>query len=192
MAKLIGKTRIGSQLVMVEKETSNNDAELGEQPVEEGLPLTDHSREKPISLSINGKIIRETDAQAKSVTDAINNYKKKKQKISYEGRRIYHNMMIETFQLSTDKSTANGYSFTMTLREIRIAKPSYVSTGKSNAGRKQTQNGKGSGAKEYHKVKKGDTYWALGIKYGTPWPQLEKWNGYPPRRIPIGVRLRVA
>ena len=55
---------------------------------------------------------------------------------------------------------------------------------------KKTENKKGVKATT-HTVKKGDTYSSLAKKYGVTVASLQKLNGYDPRKIPIGAKLKV-
>lgn len=193
MAELIGKTKLGGHLIQVTSESIQGDVTVIEQPAEEGLPLTDHIEKKPFILSIEGTLVRSSQAKVDQLIAALEKLRDTGKLISYEGRRIYKNVVIENFSFSADNRIANGYNFSMKLKQIRIAKTAYITVPaakpKTNAGKKQPVNQKKSPI--YHVVKKGDTYWALGIKYGVKWQQLETWNKYKPTKIPIGVKLRV-
>lgn len=196
--ELIGKSSVQGYLLLVETEEKTGDVGVPAHPVEDGLALNDHVERQPFGLSLTGKLIRPTNDRLERLIQVLEGYRDKGTIVSYEGRRIYQNMLIEKFTYRADKSMKNGYTFTMSLRQVRVADSPYIAPTPqvkaqvkktSEAGRKQTENKKTSPV--YHVVKKGDTYYALGLKYGTPWPQLETWNSYPPRSIPIGVKLRV-
>ncbi|MEQ6856067.1 phage baseplate protein [Lysinibacillus capsici] len=178
----------------VERESLINDVNVPQHPVEKGIKLSDHVERLPQSLSLTGKILRKSGSQVNSVISDIANLQKNGTQVTYSGRKVYHNMVVKNFSYDADANIANGFNFTIVLQEIRIAGQSYKTGAKSaqpesKAGLKQTQ-GQNTG-KQYHTVKKGDTYWALGIKYGVKWQQLQEWNGYDPKKIPIGAKLRV-
>lgn len=198
MDELVGKTKLGGYLIHVVSESIKGDVNVIEQPAEEGLPLTDHVEKKPFILSIEGTLVRPSQARVDELISALEKFRDSGKMISYEGRRIYKNIVIETFSFDADKSISNGYRFSMRLKQIRIAKTAYVALPpkpktqvkpKTNAGKKQQVNKKKSLV--YHVVKRGDTYWALGIKYGVKWQQIQSWNKYAARAIPIGAKLRV-
>lgn len=198
MEELVGKSNLGGYLIHVVSESMQADVNVLEQPAEEGLPLTDHVEKKPFSLSLSGTLVRPTQERVDQLIAALEKFRDTGKLLTYEGRRIYSNVVIETFSFDADKTIANGYRFSMKLKQIRIAKAAYVALPPkpktqakptTNAGKKQTQNKKSSPV--YHVVKRGDTYWGLGEKYGVSWQQLEKWNSYPARSIPVGAKVKV-
>lgn len=198
MVELIGKSRLGGYQIHVVSESVQGDVTVIGHPAEEGFPITDHVEKEPFTISLSGTLVRPTRERVDRLISALEKFRDSGKLLTYEGRRIYTNMVIEQFSYDTDKSIANGYRFSMKLKRIRIAKPAYVALPPkpktqvkrtTNVGRKQTQNKKKSPI--YHIVKRGDTYWELGKKYGVPWQQLQKWNKYPARAIPIGAKLRV-
>ncbi len=178
----------------VERETLHNNVNVPQHPVEKGVKLSDHVERLPQSLSLTGKILRNSGSQVNSVISDIMKLEKEGATVTYSGRKVYHNMVVVNFSYDADANIANGFNFNLTLQEIRIAGQSYKTGAKSakpesKSGLKQTQNQ--NTGKQYHTVKKNDTYWALAQKYGTTWQQLYEWNKYEPRKIPIGVKLRV-
>ncbi|KZR58975.1 LysM peptidoglycan-binding domain-containing protein [Pseudobacillus badius] len=178
----------------VEKESLMNDVNVPQHPVEKGIKLSDHVERLPQSLSLTGKILRDSGSKVNSVISDITKLQKDGKPITYSGRKVYHNMVVKNFSYDADANIANGFNFTIVLQEIRIANKSYTTGSKSakpesKSGLKQTE-GKNTG-KQYHTIKKGDTYWALGIKYGTPWQTLYEWNKTDPRKLQIGQKIRV-
>ena len=178
----------------VEKETLQNNVNVPQHPVEKGIRLSDHVERLPQSLFLTGKILRKSGSQVNSVISDIMKLEKNGTPITYSGRKVYHNMAVTNFSYDADANIANGFNFTLTLQEIRIAGKSYKTGAKSaksesKSGLKQTQ-GQNTG-EQYHTIKKGDTYWALGIKYGTPWQTLHEWNKTDPKKLQIGQKIRV-
>lgn len=190
--------KINGIQIHVEKESLQNDVELPSHPVEKGINLTDHVERKPIVLSISGKLIRPDNTSVETLLGRLSTIETKGTQVVYEGRRIYHNLMIASFSHDADSKIMNGFNFSMTLKEVRFAQPSYVSlpkktkaavAGVSSVGRKQTENKKQSPI--YHLTKKGDTYSGIAQKYGAKWQDVQKNNKYPAKQIPIGVKIKV-
>ena len=190
--------KINGIKIHVEKESLQNEVELPSHPVEKGINLTDHVERKPVVLSISGKLIRPDHTTLETLLGRLTTIETKGTLVVYEGRRIYHNLMIKSFNPSADADIGNGYEFSMTLVEVRFAAPSYVSLPKkikaavarvSSVGRKQTANKKQSPI--YHVVKKGDTYLGIAQKYGAKWQDVQKNNKYPATQIPIGAKIKV-
>ncbi|TQR21795.1 LysM peptidoglycan-binding domain-containing protein [Psychrobacillus vulpis] len=190
--------KINGIQIHVEKESLQNDVELPSHPVEKGINLTDHVEREPVVLSISGKLIRPDNTSLETLIGRLSTIETKGTAIVYEGRRIYHNLMIAAFSYDADSKIMNGFNFSMKLKEVRFAAPSYVSlpakaksavAGVSSVGRKQTVNKKQSPI--YHVTKKGDTYYGVAIKYGVNWQDVQKNNKYPATQIPIGVKIKV-
>ncbi|MGB2872230.1 LysM peptidoglycan-binding domain-containing protein [Psychrobacillus psychrotolerans] len=192
--------KINGIKIHVEKESLQNDVELPSHPVEKGINLTDHVERNPVVLSISGKLIRPNHTMLETLLGRLSTIETTGTLVVYEGRRIYHNLMIASFSYDADSKIMNGFNFSMTLREVRFAQPSYVSlpkktkaavAGVSSVGRKQTVNKKQSPIPIYHVVKKGDTYSGIAQKYGTKWQDVQKNNKYPATQIPIGAKIKV-
>lgn len=179
-------------------ETYNSSVSVTSYPVEKDLPLNDSVQRNPDTFTVSGKIL---DASRKN-----KNSNKKKQKIielmnkgkvvKYVGRLKVSNVLITDINGTYTSAVGNGHEFSMSLQRVRIATTPYrkKKTKKKSSGKKtvkkKTTTKKATTKKVYHKVRRGDTYWGLSRKYGTSINQLRKWNKYPDRRIPIGVKLR--
>lgn len=176
-------------------ETYNSSVSVTSYPVEKGLPLNDSVQRNPDTFTVSGKIL---DASRKN-----KNSNKKKQKIielmnkgkvvKYVGRLKVSNVLITDINGTYTSAVGNGHEFSMSLQRVRIATTPYrkKKTKKKSSGKKSVTSKKKTTTRKYHTVKKGNTYWSLSRKYGTSINQLRKWNKYPDRRIPIGVKLRV-
>lgn len=190
--ELVGTSVIDGYLVQVFSEGTGNKMDVTQQPVEEGLSLTDHVERKPQVISLSGLLIRPTKERVERLINQLELRMRNGTVITYEGRRIYTNMVIESFDYDADASIGNGYTFSMTLIEVRMAKPSYVKETKpvTTSGSKQTAN-KNTGP-IMHVIKKGETYWAISPKYGTTWQAVQALNpGVDPRKLQIGQKVRI-
>lgn len=174
-----------------EQESVSNTVNVTSYPVEKGFPITDSVERKPKTLSVSGYILGKRAKDADTIAAAIEKLQNKGKLVSYVGRMKVSDVIITKFDRDYSADIANGFSCSFDLQEIRIAKTPYVKkkTKKKVSGKKTVKKKKST--KVYHKVKPGDTYWGMWKKYGTPINTLRKWNKYPDRRIPIGVKLRV-
>ncbi|MGR6899544.1 LysM peptidoglycan-binding domain-containing protein [Rummeliibacillus sp. BSL5] len=187
------KCKLGKMYLFIEKESWLDEANIPTYAVEHGIDISDHIEDRPNEVTLTGIIYSDNKHTIAEKINGLKKYKNTGIRLTYVGRRTGTNFLIRKFSYDSEVSIANGHSFSLSLQEIRIAKK-YKKTkkksakGKSNGGRKQTSNSK---SKKYHITRSGDTYWVLARKYGTTWQQLQKWNKYPPKRIPIGVKLKV-
>lgn len=186
--------KLGKINLHVIKESWSDDADIPSYAVEDGLNISDHVEDKPNVLTLTGILFKDKKYSVAAKIKELKKYKNGKSLLTYVGRRTGKNFKITRFSYDSESKIANGHNFSMTLQEIRIAKKATKTKKKgakkkSSAGRKQTSNKKDSPV--YHKTKKGDCYIKLGKQYGTKWTQIQAWNKYPARRIPIGVKLRV-
>lgn len=198
MAKVINnktKTKLGKVHLFVTKESWTDDADIPRYAVEKGTDISDHVQDKPNTVVLTGIIFAD---KSQSVTEKIKKlraYKNKGVLLTYVGRRTGSNFLISKFSYDSENKISNGHQFSITLQETRIAKkkgkPNKKSAKKkTTSGRKQTKN-KDNQKAIYHIVKSGDNYAVLAKKYGGTWQKLYEWNKYPPKKIPIGVKLRV-
>lgn len=197
MAELVGTSRLGGYLIHVENEDADIDVDIPTHKVEKGIDLSDHVERKPIVIKLSGLLVRPTSDRVETLVKAIEKMETEGKLLTYEGRRIYKNMLASGLSIKASSKVMNGYQFSLTLTEVRIAQSSYVSpktkaitAPKVQAGRKQAENKKDI-KDTSHTVKKGDTYSALAKKYGVTVASLQKLNGYDPRKIPIGAKLKV-
>ncbi|NMH83266.1 LysM peptidoglycan-binding domain-containing protein [Heyndrickxia coagulans] len=186
MGKLAGYTIVNLQ------ETFTNSVEVTSYPTEKGLPITDNVKRQPKTFNITGKILAKTNAEATKIYNALEKKQNAGTLVTYVGRTTAKNVVIVNMAPTYDSTISNGMSISIDLQEIRIAKSPYVKkkTTKKKSGKKSTSKTKKT-TKVYHVTKKGDCYWKLWKKYGTPVATLRKWNKYPDRYIPVGVKLRV-
>ncbi|WP_419957212.1 LysM peptidoglycan-binding domain-containing protein [Psychrobacillus psychrotolerans] len=196
MAELVGTSRINSLLVHITNEDAEMDVDIPTHKVENGINISDHVERQPEVVKLSGFLIRPTAKRVESLVSQLKTIETKGVLVVFEGRRIYKNMLMSGFNIKADSEIMNGYKFSCTLTEVRIVKSSFVSpktkivtAAVAEAGRKQTENKKQSPI--YHVVKKGDTYISLGSKYGVKWQQIQSWNRYDPKKLPINAKLRV-
>lgn len=187
------QSKLGKIYLFIEKESWSDESDIPTYAVEKGLDISDHVEDKSNELTLTGIFLKDNKFTVAEKIKTLKKYKNNGTKLTYVGRRTGTNFLIKKISYDSEVSIANGHSFTLFLQEVGIAEKAKKTKkktlkSKSNGGRKQTNNSK---SKKYHIVRKNECYWILAKKYGTTWQQLYKWNKYPPRRIPIGVKLRV-
>lgn len=195
--ELVGTSKLHGLLIHVEDEDADIDVDTPTHKVEKGIDLSDHVERKPIVVKLSGLLVRPTADRVETLIQKLQAIEFEGKSITYEGRRIYKNMLLHGLSIKANSNVMNGYKFTCTLTEVRIGQSSYVNpkikavtASKAKAGRKQTENKK-SIKSTTHTVKKGDSYSSLAKKYGVSVASLQKLNGYDPRKIPIGAKLKV-
>lgn len=154
---------INNLYVWVESENVSNPSEISEHPIEKGEPITDHAQRQPITLSISGKIINHGNKKAADIVNTIEGLQKSGSLITYVGRNTLSNLLIQDFQKTYVNTNWGGCDFSMTLKEVRIAKTAYVAKTTSkkatNVGTQQVE--KSTQTAIYHTVRKGDNCWNL-------------------------------
>lgn len=187
--------KLGKVTLYIETEKLSNSVQATAYPVDQGEPITDHVQQQPEMLSLDGWIL--SGDSYKAEMQYLRDSMRKGTLLSYTGRTVAKNVIITSIDDTRTGDVANGAAVSAQLQFIRIVKGKWTNTAakaktaKKTVGKKKSTSNKKSSAK-YVKVKKGMTYWGLSRKYGTSISQLESWNKYPARKIPVGVRLRVA
>lgn len=157
---------LNGMYIFVSEEQIVNSVQVPEHPVEKGLDITDYVHPNSIQLSLTGEIVGE------GVNDIIDSIKKAQQQgdfVVYCGVSIMENAIISDFNIVHTNEISGGCSFTMTIREIRIAGSSYdastsIAIGSTkSAGRQQVQSGEKQ--VRYHTVKSGESRWSISELY---------------------------
>lgn len=171
---------INNFYVFVETEDVTRGVEISTHPVESGLDITDNVKRSPISLSLTGEIVGENAATILNNITALHQSGKY---VKYSGRNIIKNAIIETFDTGHPNTIHGGCSFTMTIKEIRVAKPAYIAPKSSTNTKKSTKSGtqqvQSNTSKKYHTVKKGDCLWNIAKAYygnGAQYTKIYKAN----------------
>ena len=162
---------INGMYILAESEDPTYEVDVTDQPVEDGIAISDHVQRKPRAMSITGYIVGSDAAQIRQNLISLSD---SGQSVQFMGRNLFTGVIV-SFSSKHDYKIANGFSFSLSLKEIRIAKSSYVETlpvpikaaaaPVISSGRKQTKTkDKGMGKKkEAEKVEK------VKFKAGSPW-----------------------
>lgn len=103
----------------VEGENPEYSNEITDKAVEEGVNVADHARPVPIILPINGVV---TGPDAPQKLAKLRQYRDEKRLLTYVGRNVMNNMMIQTLVSNHIVRVRDGFGFTITLKQIRIAR----------------------------------------------------------------------
>lgn len=159
-----------------------------EYPVEKGMPLSDAVIRMADTFTVSGYIID------KNPDNVLNKLKSKMENgtvVKYVGRVIASDVLITAISPSYSGNIQNGMAVSVSLKKIRVPKSPWVvrKTTTTNSGTKAKTS---ASTKKYHKVKKGDTYWGVSVKYKKNLNTIMKYpdNPWPARFIPIGVKIR--
>ena len=172
---------INNYYVFVKDEDVKRGVSISEHPVESGLNLTDNVKREPKVISITGEIV---GANASNVLAKIEALHQKGKFVKYVGRNSLSKCLISSFDSSHPNTIYGGCSFTMELKEVRIAKSPLVvkkSSGKKTKSGKQqvkAQSKKKATSRKYT-VKRGDTLWNIAKKYygnGAKYPTIVNAN----------------
>ena len=91
--------------------------EITDRPVEDLGSVVDHINNRPLIFSIEGYV---TD-NAFEKLQRLNEYVQNKEILTYVGRNQISRVAIESLSRQHNNSVSNGFSFSMTLKQIRVA-----------------------------------------------------------------------
>lgn len=98
------------------------DSEVTSHPVEGG-DISDHIDLKPRSYSITGVV---TGSDSPKKHSQLSQLRNSRELTRYVGRAVLKNCVIKSYTTSVDSVDIEGFTFTMEIREIKIAKPSTI------------------------------------------------------------------
>jgi len=99
--------------VSVRESSSTTDHAL-----EDGEQITDHVKSDPITISLKGVILDDTERKVLKLRE----YREKGEIINYDYMTSLKTMVITDFSRDYSSDVKDGYSFSMTLKQIQVAK----------------------------------------------------------------------
>lgn len=183
------KNKYGSWYIHVVDESTAKDVDVSSHSVENGIDISDTVKRKAATLSLSGSIVdfpltfpnekpnikRRYWVKAADVISAIELAKNKGVPVSYQGRNVFYNMLITSFSTSHPNTIMGGCEFSMELKEVRIAKNSYVAPKDDEVKDGGTQQvDKGEREEVWYTVKKGDCVSALVAEPYAPYKNLKR------------------
>lgn len=107
-------------------ESRPHENEVTSHPVEKGVDITDHIQKQPMTYSVEGFVGDSESPEEKHL--ALKYLWARGDVVKYSGRGVLPKCVVENFTSNVDESSKKGFDFSLTLREIRVANPSTVST----------------------------------------------------------------
>ena len=108
--------------VVEDEDTSFKNA-ASNYPLENGATVTDFVQNQPTTLDIEGVIVGDDAADRYQV---LRRYALQKPALKFTGRVIMTNAVIIKFSRNANSEIANGFSFDITLQEMKYAKSEIV------------------------------------------------------------------
>lgn len=130
---------LNNQYIFVETDNITDDVESTSHPVEQGIDVTDTIIKKPVSISLNGKIVDHGNVKATTILAKIKKMKNSGSVIKYRNANVTaDNMQIQSFHYQQSADVYGGFVYDMELKEVRFAKNSYTApkTAKKNTATK--------------------------------------------------------
>lgn len=165
--------------IFVNDEQLKRETEVSSHAVESGIEVTDNVKRQARVLSISGEIVGPDSAKNQA---AITNFMDTGTLISYSGRNAMKNAQITSFSTSHPNTIWGGCSFSMELKEVRIAGNSYTPETTEESKEKSTTSENQQGGTQqiqktatgslkpvYHTVKAGDTVYNLVAATNAPY-----------------------
>lgn len=170
---------INGLYIFVDSEDTAEDVEGSSHSVEQGIDITDTVKQTPEEISISGTIVDysvgKIDYTAKDTRQSLRAIKNAGTLVTYSnGDEILTSMQILGFSTSRSKDVAGGYTYSMTLKKVRIVKNAYVAqnTATKDGGKQQVDKGENDNV--YYTVKKGDCVAALVAEPKAPYKNLKR------------------
>ena len=86
--------------------------------LEDGEQISDHIKNNPITLSISGVILDDTEQKVLKLRE----YRQKGEVFAFDYMTNYQSVVITDFKRDYSADIKDGYAFTMTLKQIKMAK----------------------------------------------------------------------
>ncbi len=113
-----GKAFLGDVQMLVDSESLEMINEITEKPVEQGQEVAEHVRRLPTTISLSGVIAGE---EASERFEKLQEYRDEAEVISFVGRQVLDDLVIQSFSPTEDNQILDGFRFTIVLKQIRRA-----------------------------------------------------------------------
>ena len=106
------------EFTVIETEEPVDSVTITDNSVEKGQDVSDHVKQEASIINLSGAM---TGSDASSKLNKLRRYQREGKLLKYIGRNIYDNMAIQTMNRSHGKKVKNGFEFSITLKQVRIA-----------------------------------------------------------------------
>lgn len=120
--------KLGNVEILVISETPSYSNSVTEKPVEGGT-IIDNVKKNSTILNISGAV---TGPDAFQKLQQLRKYSTTGELLTYTGRNIFANVVIEKLDTSHSVGIRNGFEFTIGLKEVRFATAKIVEIGKQD------------------------------------------------------------
>lgn len=115
----MAKAKIGDiEINVISSEVVNHAAETTDHAVEKGTDISDHTKAKLPTIEIVGAVMGD---DASSKLEKLKKYQKEGKLVSFISRNHYNDMFILDIQTNHAAKIRNGFEFSITLKQLRIA-----------------------------------------------------------------------
>lgn len=153
------------------------------------------------SIAVSGALIGE-DGDVPTLVkkfERVRKWAENTAEVELHGQTSFAHSIISAIDKPHDTYVTNQVPLSITLQKVdwadsNVKKKKSASKNKGKANKKAGSGHKQNSSKSSVKTvttKSGDTYYKFSIKYNVSVSQLRKWNKYPDRSIPVGVKIRV-
>lgn len=108
----------GVEIDSITSESLKESTQTTDHELEDGEQITDHANNDPIEISIDGVIIDSSDQKLLKLREI----RESKTIVSYNYQSRLERMLITSFNPVKSKDIKDGYTFSMTLKQIRLVK----------------------------------------------------------------------
>lgn len=175
-------------------EAEANTQEVSQYPIQGHNTVADHVRRTSKIITLTIRLDEGTMSKTEAVYFKLQTWARQGKEVSYRGAAMHvENCVISNISKTVEKY-ASAIDLNLELTFIYLVRSSVIKhkKAKKKKGKKVAKKPKKKKSKKvYKRTKRGDTYWGFHMQVGTSIAKLRKWNKYPDRRIPIGVKLRI-
>lgn len=185
---------INDIFVFIQSESVKRSTQASSHPVEEGIDLTDHVKRSPLTLSLSGELVG--SGYGDDIA-SLEQMQKDGELIEYTGVNMLTDAIITAFDTNHDGKICGGCTFTMEIKEVRIAESPTAGNGGAAQQIEEAPVPAAETPQRTHTVKSGDTLWKIAQTYygsGGQFPKIFDANRdklSDPDKINVGQVLTV-
>ena len=106
------------EFTVIEDEKPRDSVLVTDNSVESGQDVSDHVKQNPSIIDIYGQMVGDDAAEK---LNKLQKYQKEGELLTYIGRNLYDNMVIQNIDRDHGVRNRYGFGFNITLKQVRIA-----------------------------------------------------------------------